>query len=486
MTERDSVWSADSTNDTYPTRASRRRQSLLEGDPGARWEPLSADEENDGTPAAYGPEAAPDYAPSIAARTTGTVPNGTVPYEPEPFESGLSDTQVFEADLSDTRAFEPHLSNAGPIETDSADAGALESRPTDTDLPAAEPGESRPFEYGRPPRGASGSEPVAELPPPPAEPPATRQRASAARTGRRSFLTPDTAVVPAETGLRGALTRIGVRIPPSAAELTVRAHTRAVSQHWPGPRTIAVVNGKGGANKTPTTVMLAAVFARNGGGPVLAWDNNETRGTLGWRTEQGPHEATVLDLLPQTGALLAPSAQSALLARYVHHQTEDKYDVLRSKPDVLASEQKVTSRDFDALHEVASKYFRLNVVDSGNDETAERWLRMLHHTHQLVIATTTLEEHAEAGALLLEALRARGGDYEQLSRNAVVIVSQSDKNGTAAQAQAIAAGFTELARSAVTIPFDPALLKGRIRYGSLRPATQRAWLAAAAAVAEGL
>jgi MinD-like ATPase involved in chromosome partitioning or flagellar assembly len=476
MTERDSVWSTDSTNDTYPTRASRRRQFLLEGDPGARWEPLPVDDEPDGTPVAYGPDDAPDYTPSIAARTTGTVTYGTVPYEPEPFGSGLSDAGRFGFETAD----------AGPFESRRAETDHPDTDLPDTDLRGTEPAESRPLRDVRPTRGSFGSDAVTELPPQPADPPATRQRASAARTGRRSFLTPDTAVVPAETGLRGALTRIGVRIPPSATELTVRAHTRAVSQHWPGPRTIAVVNGKGGANKTPTTVMLAAVFARNGGGPVLAWDNNETRGTLGWRTEQGPHEATVLDLLPQTGVLLAPSAQSALLARYVHHQTEDKYDVLRSKPDVLASEQKVTSRDFDALHEVASKYFRLNVVDSGNDETAERWLRMLHHTHQLVIATTTLEEHAEAGALLLEALRARGGDYEQLSRNAVVIVSQSDKNGTSAQAHAIASGFTELARSAVTIPFDPALLKGRIRYGSLRPATQRAWLAAAAAVAEGL
>ncbi|WP_422390465.1 AAA family ATPase [Arthrobacter sp. N1] len=306
------------------------------------------------------------------------------------------------------------------------------------------------------------------------------------RDGRKSFLSADTAVVPAETGLRGVLSRLGMRMPPSPAELSMREDVAAVSRHWPGPRTIAVANGKGGANKTPTTVMLAAVFARNGGAPVLAWDNNETRGTLGWRTEQGPHEATVLDLLPQTDALLAPSAQSALLARYVHHQTADKFDVLRSKPDVLATQQKVTSQDFDALHEVASKYFRLNVIDSGNDETAERWLRMIHHTDQLVIATTTLEEHAEAGALLLEALRARGGRYGELSERAVVVVSQSDKNGTQAQARAIADGFGDLARRAVTIPFDIALLKGRIRFSALRPATQRAWLAAAAAVSEGL
>ncbi|MCC3268238.1 ParA family protein [Arthrobacter gengyunqii] len=315
----------------------------------------------------------------------------------------------------------------------------------------------------------------------PAEP---ETRATARR--RASFLDTQTARIPAARGFRGLLSSVGIRMAPSESEQAERRDVRAVSQHWPGPRTISVVNGKGGANKTPTTVMLAAVFARNGGGPVLAWDNNETRGTLGWRTEQGPHDSTVMDLLPNTGNLLSPSAQSALLARFVHHQTEDKFDVLRSKPDVLASEQKITMADFDALHEVASKYFRLNLVDSGNDESAERWLRMIHHTDQLVIATTTVEEHAEAGALLLEALQDRGGMFAELATNAVVIVSQSDRNGTDAQVRAVAGGFEPLARATVTIPYDAALRKGQIRYGSLRPATQRAWLAAAAAVAEGL
>lgn len=53
-----------------------------------------------------------------------------------------------------------------------------------------------------------------------------------------------------------------------------------------------MANGKGGAGKTPTTVLLSAVFARYGGAGVVAWDANQTRGTLGWRTEQGPHAAT--------------------------------------------------------------------------------------------------------------------------------------------------------------------------------------------------
>ena len=304
------------------------------------------------------------------------------------------------------------------------------------------------------------------------------------RTARASFLVQETPQEPASTGWRGLLSRAGIHVAPSAEEMAERADVHLVSQHWAGPRTISMANGKGGANKTPTTALLAGVFARYGGSGVLAWDNNETRGTLGWRTEQGGHDSTVQDLLPQTERLLSPGAQSSDLAHYVHHQTGDKYDVLRSNPIALSADQKITRAEFTSLHQVASKYFRLVFVDSGNDESAERWQQMIDQTHQLVIATTALGEHAEAGALLLEALAQRDERSAQLAANAVVIVSQSEKTGNGAQA--IADGFTGLARRAVTIPYDDALHSGKIRYDALNRATQRAWLAAAAAVAEGL
>ncbi|MFX5587196.1 hypothetical protein ABTE16_20865, partial [Acinetobacter baumannii] len=81
----------------------------------------------------------------------------------------------------------------------------------------------------------------------------------------QSFLTHEQMEEPATQGWRGALTRAGIRMSPSESERAERSDVLAVSQHWPGPRTIAVVNGKGGAGKTPTTVLLAAVFARHGG-----------------------------------------------------------------------------------------------------------------------------------------------------------------------------------------------------------------------------
>jgi MinD-like ATPase involved in chromosome partitioning or flagellar assembly len=306
------------------------------------------------------------------------------------------------------------------------------------------------------------------------------------RPSRESFLAADDDHSPPTRGWRRTAASLGFRVQPSADERAERADSRSVSRHFPGPRTVAIVNGKGGANKTPTTALLAAVFARYGGAGVLAWDNNETRGTLGWRTEQGGHDATVHDLLPHTQALLAPAASASDLLRYVHHQREDKYDVLRSNPRVLADRQRLTRAEFDALHQVARKYYRLLFLDSGNDESAERWQQMIERADALVIATTALGEHAEAGALLLEQLAEGDPRSAGLAARATVVVSQSDPDLGHGDAREVAERFRRIARAAVTIPFDDALHSGRIRFSALAPRTQRAWLRAGAEVAEAI
>lgn len=306
------------------------------------------------------------------------------------------------------------------------------------------------------------------------------------REARTSFLRQEQVEKPATKGFRGMLVRAGFRVRPSAEERLERSDEQSVSQHWPGPRTIAIVNSKGGAGKTPTTIMLSATFARYGGAGVLAWDNNQTRGTLGWRTEQGPHDGTLLDLLPQADRLLGPSAQAADLAHFVHHQTRDRFDVLRSKPTALAHEQRVKPDDVDAIHAIAAKYYRLIFIDSGNDESDPMWLRMIDHADQLVVATTTRADHAEAGALLLEALIDRDAESARLAQDAVAIITQADPKATPADMQHVATGYASLTRAVVQIPHDPALVDGQLTYESLRPITQRAWLSAGAAVAAGL
>lgn len=321
------------------------------------------------------------------------------------------------------------------------------------------------------------------------EPPVTRRSLK-----ETSFLVSAPVLEPATRGWRGTLTRLGFRMEPSPDELAEREDIRTVSQHWPGPRTVAVVNRKGGANKTPTVVMLSAILARYSGAATVAWDNNESQGTLGWRTEQGSHDNSVLDLIDSSQTLLSPSTNAAEIARFVHHQTSDKFDVLRSDENE-EGDHEVTAEEVDIAHQVLTRYYRLIVMDSGNTARSANWRRMIHHTNQLVVPVTAIEDRAEAARLTLQTLESRGGHDAELARNAVVIVSEStdakrSMSGDALkrakdEARRIADGFAPHVRAVVRIPYDPAMVNGPIRYDALKPATQRAWLAAAAAVAKG-
>ena len=299
-----------------------------------------------------------------------------------------------------------------------------------------------------------------------------------------SFLAKSAAGGPKPTGWRAVAGRLGFKVQASQAQCQQWEDERTVSQHWPGPRTIAVLNGKGGAGKTPTSILLASNFARLGSGSVVAADGNVTRGTLGWRTEQGPHNATILDMVPQTEALMDPSARNGDVAAYTHHQTIDQFDVLRSNPLLLSTEQKLSPEELDGIQQVLTRYYRMIIWDTGNDEGDSLWLRIVSHADQIVVATTTRTDHAEAGRLLLQGLSSRDERSAALAANAVVVISQADREEP--PATSLVDGFAGIAREVVTIPYDRSMREQWLRSDKLAPATRAAWLHAAAAVARGL
>ena len=121
---------------------------------------------------------------------------------------------------------------------------------------------------------------------------------------------------------------------PGAAELTHRGHVRSVQRRLPGPRTIVVVNPKGGAGKTPAALLTAATFGCHRGS-ALAWDNNETRGTLALRGLEDPGGRTVWDLLADLDRFEDPHARIGDLAAYLQPQGDARFDILASdaQPD---------------------------------------------------------------------------------------------------------------------------------------------------------
>ncbi|MFC6256991.1 AAA family ATPase, partial [Kocuria oceani] len=311
--------------------------------------------------------------------------------------------------------------------------------------------------------------------------------AGSRRESLPSFVDRPEVDAPAQRGWRGALNQLGLSLVPSAAELSQRQDEAVVSAHWAGPRTIAVLNPKGGAGKTPTVICLAAVFARLSGGGVLAWDNNNSLGSLGWRTFDAGHEACVVDLLGRTEHFMTSDARVGDLSGYVHHQPADRYDVLRS--DDRSGDQErhmVTGDEVDRLHAVAAKYYRAIVMDSGNTERGANWQAMIRHADQVVIPVKSVDDAAEGASRVLAALHTGDTHAQELARNAVMVVLCCEPGHQKTKAKELATEFAPYARAVVTVPYDRALVEGRVRFSAMTPATRRAWLRAGAAVREGL
>lgn len=467
--ERQAAAATPSPTSPQPEAPATHRVARIQAPPAARIEPPRAS-----TPVAPSSPPAPMPQPARSPQPASAAQPAPAPQPVQASPPPASmQTPAGSPAAFDDQPFQPIAQQPGAQRTGAQQPGPQQQSPRQP--PAQFPNAQHPMVQPSP----GGQQPFQNPPQPPEQ-----QPAPAARRDLRdapSFLAPPT-VGPAQQGLAGLLNKLGFSVAPSAAERAERDDVHAVSRHFPRRRTISVANQKGGANKTPTVVNLSSVFARYGGGGVAAWDNNETMGTLGWRTEQGGHDSTVLDLLAAAGELLSPGAERADLSRFVHHQPGDKYEVLRSAAD---GEHVVTAEEVDLVHRVLAKYYRLVVMDSGNSAGAPNWRRMVELTDQLVIPTTTVEDKKEGARLTLTAVSRVSERGAELARNAVVIVSESEAKDTAI-ANAYAEDFRPYVRDVVVVPFDPALKNGVIRHDALRSNTQRAWLAAAATVSRGL
>lgn len=279
----------------------------------------------------------------------------------------------------------------------------------------------------------------------------------------------------AHSGWRGTLNLIGLKLSPSAGERRLRERDSALRSATAPARTVAVVNGKGGAGKTPTSVLLSQIFAQYGAASVLAWDVNPTRGTLGWRTSAGNYDATIADLTAHIEELRAADDLAAI-ERFVHRQSAN-FAVLRSQPDMLANQQVLGSRSLRAVYRLLRKYFATIIMDSGNDESSTLWQTMISLVDQIVVPTSTREDCAESARLLLDNL-SRHETTAHLVDSAVIVVSQ------AAPTDPALTPVLDLFEKAYpeqvcAIPYDKALGNRHLDLADLAPRTHEAWLNAA-------
>ncbi|MEH1123945.1 chromosome partitioning protein [Micromonospora sp. CPCC 206061] len=290
----------------------------------------------------------------------------------------------------------------------------------------------------------------------------------------------------ARTGVRAAVNKstLGlVKLAPGRDEMEFRQDIEKVRRNFGGLRQVTVVNPKGGAGKTVAVLLLAMTFGQKRGGYVLAWDNNETQGTLGMRAQQDFHSRTVRDMLRDLSNFQGARGRVGDLSQYVRAQGEGMFDVLASDESATAGEM-LTAHAFGEIREVVSRFYKLIVVDTGNNVRAQNWQAAIDATDQLVVTMSARNDSAETAARMLDHLEQTG--RTRLVRQAVTVVSMPPR-ARDIDLPPIQRHFAARTRAVLVAPYDRLIDTGEpLRYGQLSSATLDAWLRVAAAVSEGL
>ena len=270
-----------------------------------------------------------------------------------------------------------------------------------------------------------------------------------------------------------------------AKERAFHADRQAIQKDFAGPRTIAFINPKGGAAKTTGVLGAGYTFGTVRGGGVVAWDNNETRGTLGIRGQRGSHRNTTRELLEDLGRF-KDVYQSRIgdLGAFVRSQGDAHFDVLASdeRPDVTGI---IHAADFAEVHALLQRFYRVILIDTGNNMRAENWLAAAEAADLLVVTSTIREDTGYSGLWMLDALQDAG--YANLKHKTITVLSDPSDKVDARLASDLVQVYEQRTRGVYRVPYDPALVSGSVvPYGQLSAATQRSWLAACAAMTQAL
>jgi MinD-like ATPase involved in chromosome partitioning or flagellar assembly len=249
------------------------------------------------------------------------------------------------------------------------------------------------------------------------------------------------------------------------------------------PRVLAFANPKGGVHKTTATVLAAATVGSVRGRGVLAWDDNELRGTLGLRAGSARHARTIRHLITDLAEVeLRNGADlTGRLDDYLRHAPDGSYNVLAGEESPrFASrlDQNTVRRVLELLRRTQD----VICVDTGNNVESVNWQTVIQAADQLVVTTVPREDAAFAADWMLDLLHEVG--MGELADNAVTLVSCPTPGRSPLQVD-LERHFATRTRAVVVVPYDPALESGSsIEYANLQHDTRQAWLKAVSVMIE--
>ncbi|MDD1476662.1 MinD/ParA family ATP-binding protein [Arthrobacter sp. H16F315] len=286
-------------------------------------------------------------------------------------------------------------------------------------------------------------------------------------------------------GLRGALYALtggGVNLGPSARQREEDELARRISRQLQGSYNTAVLSLKGGIGKTSTTVGVGLTLAEFRGDPPCAIDANPDSGDLveralgeGIYQQQSPR--TITDLLKNIESIDSLTA----LARYMHHAGRLHLIAGEQDPEVSDS---LTAEEYLQIRKLISGYYSVALTDCGTGVTHNAMSGILQSADNLIIAAGYAVSGAKRARSTLHWLADHG--YEELARNAIVVITDKDEVSSRVDKDAIEDHLSGICRQLIAVPHDRGVADGDlVTLDVLRPETRRAYREIAAAIVDG-
>jgi putative peptide zinc metalloprotease protein len=255
-------------------------------------------------------------------------------------------------------------------------------------------------------------------------------------------------------------------------ELIARAKTPVSDSHR-----IVVISRKGGVGKTTTALMLGHTFATYRGDRVVVLDGNPDAGSLGYRI-RGETTATITDLLRDREVI----ERYADIRAYTS-QFSTRLEVIASDDDLRISKP-MRSEDYREVVSLLEKHYNLILLDTATGVLDSVTRGFISIADQIVLVTQPGLDSARVAAQTLDWLDEHG--HSELVKGGVTAINGVVTRRGLVDLDLVEEHFQRRCRAVVRIPRDPILQSGaETSLSELRPPTQRAYLALAAAVADG-
>lgn len=273
-----------------------------------------------------------------------------------------------------------------------------------------------------------------------------------------------------------------VNLGPSAKDQNEAELERRIARPLSGSFNTAILSLKGGIGKTSTTVGVGMILAEYRGDHPCAIDANPDSGDLAERAlgemlYQKVKPRTITDIVRDIDHIKSLT----MLTDYMHHA--NRLHLVAGEQDPALSDA-LTADEYLRIKQLVSQYYSVTLTDCGTGVSHPAMAGVLPEATNLVIASGYAVSGAKRARNTLQWLADHG--YENLARNAIVVVTDKDQVSSRVNKRAIEEHLAGFCRQLITVPHDRGVADGdRISLDKIAAGTRRAYKEIAAAIVDG-